>query len=218
MSKVIIADWDGTLFDSMNGIYKTLIYTISNEFDAPEQDIVRYFKENLGTPFAKLVSNYYETNFEKKMNYHEIKRIETEFYKRMNKLDDYCSLYLDVLPFLEKMKDENIRVYVSSSSRVDRINRVVKPFVEHKLIEGIFGFDFSKPEFTKGKGHYEEIKKQETKKGNNNPQPIFLGDTISDIHAAKEISLIARIRIGTFDKKTILQHEGTPFKTLKEIN
>ncbi len=216
MSKVIVADWDGTLLDSTQTYFDAFVKIVKEKYGSPEHLIVAHIIEHNGLPVNEIFSSFIRKTQGRTLSEKELEDFERLYSKHVDDHIQKAPLFEDVMPFLSKLRKHNIRLYVSSSGRPYRMVQRAQQLLDHGLVHDIFGFDPEK-NFKKGKTHFDEVFRREVADGNTNPELVFLGDTLHDIEVAKERGLTPYIRVKFLSKQDIIKHGGIPFKHLKEV-
>lgn len=193
----ILFDFDGVLAESMN--VKTEAFRILFEKFGEDivKKVVKHHIENGGISRYEKIRYYYSEYLNKPISDKEVDEIAEKFSSLViNKVVE-SEWVKGVKEFLEKhYKDMNF--YVVSGTPQIELERIIKKRNMEKYFKGIFGTPATKPEITR----------KIIKENNYNKEKIiFIGDSLSDYNAAKEVGIpfLARVPAGEksmFPKKT----------------
>jgi phosphoglycolate phosphatase-like HAD superfamily hydrolase len=163
--RVLIFDWDGTLFDSMPIKYRTFSEVVASYLSPRNQQInvqkVRdLYKQYSGEPriviFNK-IAGYYGLELDSK----DTDKMSELLSARNAQELLTAKLFTDAEMLLSKLKELSYRLYISSSVPTEELQLLVKHAVSPDILTKISGIFGSSQGFSKGIEHMEYICAQE---------------------------------------------------------
>ena len=170
--KHVIWDWNGTMFNDIE-----LCVNVGNNLfrrkNIPEISIEKY-----KSIFTIPVKEYYVAagfNFEEESFEIVGKEWMDEYEER--KLE--CSLHLDLVPFMEKLKQKGIKQSVLSAYKQDNLEKILDHFDLKRYLENIVGLDniYAASKLDLGKKLIKSI-------GLKAGETLLIGDTVHDYDVA----------------------------------
>lgn len=199
--RVLIFDWDGTLFDSMPIKYKTFSEVVASYLSSRNHDIVpphvlNIYKQHSGEPRVELfnkVAKHYNLMLSKQdtdnMSALLTKRNETALLE--------AQLFPDASMLLTALKETIYKIYISSSVPTEELYPLVKRNIQAHILPRISDIFGSEPGFSKGKDHVANICKQEQCK----PEAcLMFGDDEADMVLSRDAGIDSRLidRTGSY--------------------
>lgn len=193
--KVLVFDWDGTLFDSMQYKHKNAFLALQEFNWANEEKIIKIHSEITGLPRKILFNSIALSLRGKPFTDKEYGKI-SDLYTSLNKKSArQANVFPEVLEFLLKIT-KKIPVYVSSSADVNEVNFAANFHNVKNYFSELLG---STPGFSKGKEHLNYISSKEKV---NLKQLIFVGDDVQDVKLGNEANVFTlRIMRAVSNKK-----------------
>jgi len=180
--KVLVFDWDGTLFDSMQYKHKNTFLALQEFNWANEEEIFKIHSETTGLPrkilFNSIAISLRGEPFTDK-EYSKVSNLYTSLNIASAK---QAKVFPEVIEFLLKIT-KKIPVYVSSSADVNEVNFAADFHNVKSYFIELLG---STPGFSKGKEHLNYIGSKEKV---NSKQLIFVGDDIHDVKLGNEANV-----------------------------
>lgn len=170
--KHVIWDWNGTMFNDLE-----LCVNVGNNLfrrkNIPEMSIEKY-----KSIFTIPVKDYYVAagfNFEEESFEIVGKEWMDEYEER--KLE--CSLHLDLVPFMKKLKQKGIKQSVLSAYKQDNLEKILDHFDLKRYLENIVGLDniYAASKLDLGKKLIKSI-------GLKAGETLLIGDTVHDYDVA----------------------------------
>lgn len=181
MIKHIFFDFNGTLIDDVD-LCLELLNDLLKYQNKPVVDIDKY-KEIFTFP----IKDYYIAagiDFNKD----SFEDLSVKFINEYQPRSLECGLFSDVIPTLEKLKNENISTYILSASEKNNLLEQCKFYNLIPLFDDILGIDNIHA------GGKVDIAKEFMKKSNINPnEALFIGDTLHDNEVAKAMGVECRL-------------------------
>lgn len=220
MIKYVGFDKDGTLIDDFMPYADEWGKIIEAQFNIPSKDATKVFIDLAGVATVTQLSTL--------LNKHNIKLPYDETFKKAEEIAHHlgenvkANPFPDVIPALKKLKEQGLRMFVSSGQRED----ITKDDLERtgiiNYVDYFVGIRPKQPEFMKGEAHFKDIAmhfgigfEQFIK------EAVFIGDTLVDVRIAKKISILSIARIGTLSKEKLLEANAdfiiNDFSTLSDI-
>ncbi|OVE81653.1 hypothetical protein BVY03_03370 [bacterium K02(2017)] len=194
--KVVVFDWDGTLFDSMG--YKPLNAgkVFAEKYGVDSDRVTQLFKKHSGIPRKNLfqvILNNLNLDFNTKI-YNEL----SQDFSNLNVLSaKQAGLFDEVLEILDHLKTKFV-LYVSSSSNHNELVTIVNDVGMTSYFAGVWG---SVKGFNKGKEHFDKILIEQNCTLNN---LLFIGDDHADQNLAKEAG-VSFIKICRSEEEQVQQ-------------
>ena len=172
--KVLVCDWDGTLFDSMYYKHRNA-YLVLRNFDwADEKSILRIHEELTGLPRKVLFNQIAENLRGRPFTDHEFEIVSTN-YTALNKASAVnAKLFPEVFSFLSKISG-TVPIYVSSSAAKIEVEHAAENQGVRSFFCEMIG---SEPGFSKGPEHLSYIGRKENVSLSD---ILFVGDDIHDV-------------------------------------
>lgn len=177
MIKHIIFDLDGTIFDTSEGILKSIKHTLNFlEIKLPSEELLKKF---IGPPIEK--------SFEEIMNFsknqaREAAVIFRKVYPRLYLLDAF--IYNGFEKMIDEFRKKNIVLSVATYKRESYTLKLLNHFNLYDKFDFVFGSD------NEGKLIKTDIVNMcIIKSGVNKEETIMVGDTIHDLLAAKMLNI-----------------------------
>ncbi len=163
--RVLIFDWDGTLFDSMPTKYKTFSEVVAGYLSPRSeqvtvQKVCDLYKQYSGEPRAVIfnkVARYYELELDS----NDTDKMSALLSARNAQELLTAKLFPDAEMLLSKLKKSPYKLYISSSVPMEELQLLVKHAVPTAILAVIAGIFGSKQGFSKGIEHVEYICAQE---------------------------------------------------------
>lgn len=179
-------DLDGTIFDSLNGIYNSLEYAC-DKFNL-KLISKKNFKEYIGPPIKSYIKSVITSSINDKL----INQIISEFRIHHDKEGyKYYSIYPNMIDILSLLKKENHLIILTNkpfkiTSRSIKYFKIEEFFKEVLCPDksSIFLQGWTKGDIKSKSNYLKYIERNTTKK----IKKYFVGDTISDYYATKENS------------------------------
>lgn len=195
MIKHVIFDLDGTLFDTSEGILKSIKYTLAQlEVPLPSEEIQKKF---IGPPIEK--------SFEKIMGFSKDKAKEAAsiFRKAYPSLYLYdAEIYDGIESIIDEMREKNIVLSVATYKRESYTKKLLEHFSFYDKFDYVFGSD-DEGKMTK----LDIINMCIDKSGIDRNNTVMIGDTVHDALAAKAAKI-----------KFIAVTYGFGFKSKNDLN
>jgi phosphoglycolate phosphatase len=179
--KLIIFDFDGTIADTKNKYYSSILGFLEDEERAfSKAKLDKFFGLKLHDILEKLgvEGDYTRTKM----------RILHEVFHDVN------SIKIVNLDFIKKIKKKGIRVIIVSNSPTKDIKRVLRHYKKEKYFDKIYGGD----KFTTKPELFDKLIK---KYGLKKDEVVYIADMVKDIDIAREegIKIISIISKFAFD-------------------
>ena len=171
MEKLLLFDFDGVIVDSLK-LYKESVNLCLKKIGEPaikdHTDFLALFDEN-----------FYDAIRKKGVDVTEFTRMSAAVAPTLNY--DHVSPFYDLEPVLEKLKNNNILVIVSSNSAY-AINLMLSKYRFDRFFRNVLGYEFM---FSKS----EKIIHVMNELNFENGRTYYIGDTAGDIKEAKEVNV-----------------------------
>lgn len=187
LKKVCVFDLDGTLVASMGDFAKIAAALISEHYQIDISKAKELYYKTSGLPFIYQLEELFPEN---PLNAEIAALYEKE------KLKKYFTapLFKDVLEALGLLKSKGFKIVISSNNQQE----VVDAYLEKNLalsFDLVLGY---KPSFSKGKEHFDYIKKMF---GIDTNAMLFVGDSLHDAQKALEYGVDFCGKLGTFEER-----------------
>lgn len=185
--KVIVFDWDGTLFDSMAGKVKSFSAVVSMYFSEMGKPISSNFSadiylRNSGKPRAEIFREVAkEANFH--LEQYDIDEMSSRLFLHNKKALAKECLFPDALRLLKKLVNTDLVLYISSSVPQVELDYFVSKALPKNLrlrFSGVFG---SGESLTKGPVHIARISLDS---GNSLDKILVIGDDEADFTLSEQ--------------------------------
>lgn len=194
---IVLFDFDGTLVDTSEGIFKSLIYALESDgVPEPPESVLRKF---IGPPIYDSFKNLFGYD-EDKIQYMINKYRERYKVKGIYELE----IYDGIVDLLKKLKENNIKVATASSKPRVFIERILEKFELAEYIDYIGGTDFDEKNNGKAAILLNSLEQLGCK---DKSKAIMVGDRKFDIDGAKGagIECIA-VRYGFGNDEEFIRH------------
>lgn len=202
--KIFIFDFDGVIINSDIIKYNIFRNLFKNEKQNIQTKILRYHFINQGINRIQKFEFILKNILRKKNIGDELKSLEIKFNSSFNKKLTNCKFEKGSIQILKYLRKKKIPTYIATGVKKNQIDLIIKKLKLKRYFSEIYGFPLKKS----------DIIKKITKKNNaKNSNIYFIGDSLSDMKAAK-IS-----KINFLGKKTYLNAKLLgPNKIFKESN
>ncbi len=136
MYKAVIFDFDGTLCDTSQGIFKSARYALDAfGYTVPEDENLSYF---IGPPLLVTFQEHFNTSVT------EAEELVKKYRERYTNKGLYeCELYDGIIPLLSSLKKDGIKLAIASSKPKIYIERLLDKFNIAKYFDSVCGVDFA---------------------------------------------------------------------------
>lgn len=204
--KHIIWDWNGTMFNDVE-----LCVDVGNNL-FKKKNIPLISLEKYKSIFTIPVKDYYKVvgfDFDKE----SFEVVGKEWMDEYEERKYECSLHLDLINIMQKLKDFGIKQSVLSAYKQDKLNEIIGHFSLNKYLDYIVGLDniYAASKLHLGKELMGSL-------GTRHGETLMIGDTIHDFEVAKAMEIdCVLIASGhqTFEK--LSKSETKVFNSLKEF-
>lgn len=213
MIKALLFDFDGTLLNTNDLIIQTFMHVLEERFPGQyrPEDCLQFIGPSLKETFEKIAPDEVDEMIAK--------------YRKWNHEhhDELVKEYDGVIPILEKLKEQNIRLAIVSTKLRDTIIRGLNVMKANHLFEVIIGMN----DVTKVKPDPEPIYLALEKLGVNKDEVIMIGDNYHDILAGKNAgvktagvawSIKGEEFLKTFEPDYMLHNMHDLLQIVEEIN
>ena len=176
--KYILFDFDGTLTDSSEGIFKSLTYAFeSYEHGTPSEDLLKQF---IGPPL-----HYSFTEICGFTPEHAVEM--TEKYRERYKVKGYLEskLYDGVYELLEELKNRGYKLATASSKPLHFVDQICEKLDIKKFFDFLGGTEFDNTSESKAT----VIENAMTNIGATLQDTLMVGDTKFDIEGAHQVGI-----------------------------
>ena len=199
---VIIFDWDGTIVDSMRLALKEFQDLAKEYFGVDAKSTHEVYRRTAGGPpqgeMWRQIISLSKRKIEKKQIDKIAEEMDELMYQTFLKGYEEKTVFNEVPQVLSELKKNGYELCISSGGAEPVLKRDAKA----KGLDHFFTFILgSRDGFRKGKEHFDFI----SKKFNVEPKEmVFIGDGPYDMKVGKEYGCFTIGRIGTLDRKTLL--------------
>jgi|SRR3989338_8726565 len=201
-AKVIVFDWDGTLFDSMDNKTRNMGLVFHHHFDFSEKEVVALYCRYSGIPrrelFAQILADLGGGRI---LEEDVFQNLSQEFTRLNQEANRGAKLFPDVKPCLDLLCHSGRSLYISSSSPAEELRPLTEQTEITSYFRAVFG---STPEFNKGEEHWREVCRLEKCTLN---ELLFVGDDEQDAVLA-ERNNVRHLRI----VRSIVRDENNLYK------
>ncbi len=135
MYKAVIFDFDGTLCDTGEGIFKSARYALEAfGYDIPKDENLSYF---IGPPLLIVFQEHFNVSVT------EAEELVKKYRERYTNKGLYeCELYDGIIPLLASLKKEGFKLAIASSKPKLYIEQLLEKFSISKYFDAVCGVDF----------------------------------------------------------------------------
>ncbi|RND00947.1 pyrophosphatase PpaX [Lysinibacillus halotolerans] len=209
--KALLFDFDGTLLDTNELIIQTFMHVLEERFPGQysPKDCINFIGPSLKETFEQLTPNEVEEMIEKYRQWNEAHH------------DELVKEFEGVVPTLEQLKEQGIRLAIVSTKRKDTIEKGLNIMGAKHLFEFWIGTDDVK----RVKPDPEPVLLAIDKLGVSKKDVIMIGDNYHDIEAGKNAgvktagvawSLKGEQFLQQFNPDYMLQHMSDLLTIVKE--
>ncbi|MFL0504257.1 pyrophosphatase PpaX [Ureibacillus sp. 179-F W5.1 NHS] len=209
--KALLFDFDGTLLDTNELIIQTFMHVLEERFPGQysPKDCINFIGPSLKETFEQLTPNEVEEMIEKYRQWNEAHH------------DELVKEFEGVVPTLEQLKEQGIRLAIVSTKRKDTIEKGLNLMGAKHLFEFWIGTDDVK----RVKPDPEPVLLAIDKLGVSKKDVIMIGDNYHDIEAGKNAgvktagvawSLKGEQFLQQFNPDYMLQHMSDLLTIVKE--
>lgn len=174
-TEVIVFDWDGTIFNSMEYKKNNIVKSIQKIENIDSNKIIELHNKYTGIPRKNLIQCIWNESIGEDLDDITFEAISTHYTQLNIESSKNAVIFEDSLRLLSKLKyRQNINIYVSSSAAKEEIIYSAKKNHIYDFFIEILG---SNGEFSKGAGHFNYIINKE---GVDREKIIFIGDDHHD--------------------------------------
>lgn len=180
--RVLVFDWDGTLFDSMAIKSQNFAQILVAELDSDMQEVRARYMRYSGIPrreiFLRIAADFARQLSEARLAW------LSEALTRLNceRLAE-AKLFPDAIRFLERMQGLDLPLYISSSVPEAELQLIVTQHLPEKLRHAFRKTMGTTPHYAKGRGHLSVILQEEAVKPKD---CLVFGDDIADVELSAE--------------------------------
>ncbi len=199
-------DFDGTFVDSMPFLENNAAILLMKYYNFSKEEAIKEYCDTTGLPFVQQMDIIAPHDKEKK-----IKVVEEFERMKIDRIYDQ-KLFNDSYDVLNLLKDQKYKLGISSGT----IDKIIKEYLlkkEINFVDDILGW---KPDFEKGKDHFEFVMEKYSLKNSN---ILFIGDSLHDARRAKNNNIKFIGKIGMFSSKDFnkIINEGIVLTNLTEV-
>ncbi|RUL47399.1 MULTISPECIES: pyrophosphatase PpaX [Lysinibacillus] len=169
--KALLFDFDGTLLDTNELIIQTFMHVLEERFPGQysPKDCIKFIGPSLKETFEQITPNEVDEMIEK--------------YRQWNHEhhDELITEFDGVLPTLEKLKEQGVRMAIVSTKRRDTIKKGLELMGATSFFEFLIGID----DVNHVKPHPEPVLLAIEKLGVAKEDVMMIGDNYHDIEAGK---------------------------------
>jgi phosphoglycolate phosphatase-like HAD superfamily hydrolase len=163
--KVLMFDWDGTLFDSMPIKYKVFGDVVAAYLSSRNHNIIPphvrdIYKQNSSEPLVDAF-NKVAKHYGMMLSKQDIDNMSGLLAKRNETALLEAELFPDATMLLTALKATPYKIYISSSVSKEELYPLVKRNIPAHILARISDIFGNEAGFSKGKGHVENILRQE---------------------------------------------------------
>ena len=136
MYKAVIFDFDGTLCNTGEGIFKSARYALESfGYEIPEDENLSYF---IGPPLLIVFQEHFNTTVT------EAEELVKKYRERYTNEGLYeCELYDGITELLAALKKDGLKLAIASSKPTVYIERLLDKFSISKYFDAVCGVDFN---------------------------------------------------------------------------
>ncbi len=209
LPQTVVFDLDGTIIDSSNEVIKCLKKSFEIVGYPVSED--RFQKTLIGPPLKDIVRNIVP----EKTDDDFCDKVIAEFRKLYdNETNDESTLYDGIFEVLQNLRDMGRKLYIATFKPLKPTLRILKQYNIYHFFEDVWSIDKTEKTITKS-----EMIKLILQKGGHLPEEtIMIGDSQSDINAAKENNCLSGAAMwGYGNKQEIAQSADFVFNKCEEI-
>lgn len=189
--KVLMFDWDGTLFDSMAVKEKTFSevvysYLSSRNHDIIPKHVVELYRKFSGEPRAQIfhkIAKHYNILL---LSDQDISNMSNMLTKKNETALLESQMFPDAIMLLTALNATPFKIYISSSVPKEELYPLAKRNIPPNILPRIADIFGSEPGFSKGKEHVANVLRQEQ----CGPEAcIMFGDDEADMVLSKEAGI-----------------------------
>lgn len=201
---VVVFDFDGTIVDSMGKFAEIASFVMPRHYGVDGKEAKRLYLTTSGIPFFQQLQTIFPGNPANPEAADEFETIKKKSYFTQR-------VFEDVADTIEKLKEKNIKVVVSSNN----FQELVDGFVEKTGLkfDMVLGY---KDNFAKGADHFRHIMKET---GCSSDEIVFVGDSLKDAERADAFGVKFVGKEGIFTEDQFKRHlpRAKVIKTLSEL-
>jgi phosphoglycolate phosphatase-like HAD superfamily hydrolase len=181
---IVILDFDGTILDSMPFLTDLAASLLTARYGMRREDARRAYIETTGLPFVKQIEIVFPADAR---NAGTVEAFEDAKRRRMMEFE----LFPDVVPAVAELRQNGIKVCVSSGNFEELINRFLE--LRKLQVDLVMGY---RPGFEKGRDHFEFARRC---LDSSFDRMVFVGDSHRDWLSADALGIrfIARAGLHT---------------------
>ena len=181
--KVLVFDFDGTIVNSMEAFADVAAEVMPKYFPIDPETARQRYLETSGLPFFEQLEVIFPGNL---LN----KKAAEEFERKKLKNYFHKPLFHDAIETLDHLKEQGVKVVVSSNNFQELVDRFVgQTGITFDIVLGY------KPNFAKGADHFKHIIRET---GCTRDEIAFVGDSIKDGERAQDFGIDFIGKEGTF--------------------
>ena len=211
-NKIFIFDFDGVILDTDLLKYKIFSNLFKNENKVIQKKILKYHFLNQGINRIKKFEYILNTIIKKQNTKYSINFLEKSFSKQLNNKIDKCKFSTGSIRSLKFLNEKNINVYVATGVKQKEIDKIVINLRIKKYFKKIYGYPLKKDKI---------ISKIKTREKIKNHNIYFVGDSMSDLRAARKMKINFLGRKTTFNSTLLGRNryfkEKNVYKIVKKV-
>lgn len=180
MFKAVIFDFDGTLCDTGEGVFKSARYALeAYGYKIPEDENLSYF---VGPPLLVTFQEHFHTTAA------EAQELVKKYRERYTNVGLYeCKLYDGIPELLEALKNDGLKIGIASSKPKIYIEQLLDKFSISKYFDSVCGVDFE----VDCEPKQSIISRSLTELGVDAKDAIVVGDRSYDVQGANECGAVS---------------------------